>query len=59
MKIDIHNHGVPETVLDFFASRPEFGIEITADHHMTGGAEGPVAFHYPAPDYLAQLLTDP
>ena len=26
---------------------------------MTGGAEGPVAFHYPAPDYLAQLLTDP
>jgi len=25
---------------------------------MTGGAEGPVAFHYPAPDYLAQLLGD-
>jgi phospholipid/cholesterol/gamma-HCH transport system ATP-binding protein len=23
---------------------------------MTGGAEGPVAFHYPAPDYAAQLL---
>jgi len=23
---------------------------------MTGGAEGPVAFHYPAPDYLTQLL---
>jgi len=40
MKIDVHNHGVPETVLDFFASRPEFGIEITADHHMSGGAEG-------------------
>jgi phospholipid/cholesterol/gamma-HCH transport system ATP-binding protein len=23
---------------------------------MTGGAEGPVPFHYPAPDYTAQLL---
>jgi phospholipid/cholesterol/gamma-HCH transport system ATP-binding protein len=23
---------------------------------MTGGAEGPVAFHYPAPDYATQLL---
>ena len=23
---------------------------------MTGAAEGPVAFHYPAPDYAAQLL---
>ena len=40
MKIDVHNHGVPETVLEFFASEPAFGIEITADHHMTGGAEG-------------------
>ncbi len=25
---------------------------------MTGGAEGPVAFHYPAPDYLTQLLAE-
>ncbi len=25
---------------------------------MTGGAEGPVAFHYPAPDYVTQLLAD-
>jgi hypothetical protein len=40
MKIDVHNHGVPETVLDFFASEPAFGIEITSDHHMSGGAEG-------------------
>ncbi|HZO22115.1 MAG TPA: ATP-binding cassette domain-containing protein [Steroidobacteraceae bacterium] len=24
---------------------------------MTGAAEGPVAFHYPAPDYAEQLLT--
>jgi phospholipid/cholesterol/gamma-HCH transport system ATP-binding protein len=25
---------------------------------MTGEADGPVAFHYPAPDYAQQLLTD-
>ena len=25
---------------------------------MTGGAEGPVAFNYPAPDYFTQLLAD-
>ncbi len=25
---------------------------------MTGSADGPVAFHYPAPDYLTQLLAD-
>jgi phospholipid/cholesterol/gamma-HCH transport system ATP-binding protein len=25
---------------------------------MTGSADGPVPFHYPAPDYLAQLLAD-
>ncbi|MBV8876113.1 MAG: phospholipid ABC transporter ATP-binding protein MlaF, partial [Gammaproteobacteria bacterium] len=25
---------------------------------MTGGAEGPVAFNYPAPDYNIQLLAD-
>jgi phospholipid/cholesterol/gamma-HCH transport system ATP-binding protein len=24
---------------------------------MTGGPEGPVAFHYPAPDYVTQLLS--
>ena len=25
---------------------------------MTGSADGPVAFHYPAPDYLTQLLAE-
>ena len=25
---------------------------------MTGSEEGPVAFHYPAPDYLAQLMAE-
>jgi phospholipid/cholesterol/gamma-HCH transport system ATP-binding protein len=25
---------------------------------MTGSAEGPVPFHYPAPDYATQLLAE-
>jgi phospholipid/cholesterol/gamma-HCH transport system ATP-binding protein len=25
---------------------------------MTGAADGPVAFHYPAPDYAQQLLAE-
>ena len=25
---------------------------------MTGAADGPVPFHYPAPDYAEQLLTE-
>jgi len=25
---------------------------------MTGSPDGPVAFHYPAPDFLTQLLAD-
>jgi phospholipid/cholesterol/gamma-HCH transport system ATP-binding protein len=28
----------------------------TVKQFMTGGAEGPVRFHYPAPDYTSQLL---
>ena len=28
----------------------------TVHQFMTGGAEGPVKFHYPAPDYASQLL---
>jgi aminocarboxymuconate-semialdehyde decarboxylase len=40
MKIDVHNHATPETLLEFFASEPSYGIEITSDHHMSGGAEG-------------------
>jgi hypothetical protein len=40
LKIDIHNHGVPETVLEFFAAEPQFGIRIIGERHMRGGAEG-------------------
>jgi phospholipid/cholesterol/gamma-HCH transport system ATP-binding protein len=28
----------------------------TVQQFMTGSAEGPVKFHYPAPDYASQLL---
>jgi aminocarboxymuconate-semialdehyde decarboxylase len=40
MRIDVHNHATPETLLEFFASEPVFGIEITGERHMSGGAEG-------------------
>jgi phospholipid/cholesterol/gamma-HCH transport system ATP-binding protein len=30
----------------------------TVRQFMTGGAEGPVSFHYPAPDYVTQLLAE-
>jgi aminocarboxymuconate-semialdehyde decarboxylase len=40
MKTDVHNHGVPESVLDFFADNPVFGIERTAERHLSGGPEG-------------------
>jgi aminocarboxymuconate-semialdehyde decarboxylase len=39
MRVDGHNHAVPETVLEFFASEPLYGITVN-DHHMSGGAEG-------------------
>ena len=31
----------------------------TVKQFMTGGAEGPVRFHYPAPEYAAELLESP
>lgn len=40
MRIDIHNHAVPESVLDFFAREPAYGIEVTGPRHLSGGAEG-------------------
>src|SRR3984957_13566672 len=40
MRIDIHNHAVPETVLDFSENEPAFGDTITGERHMSGGPEG-------------------
>jgi aminocarboxymuconate-semialdehyde decarboxylase len=40
MRIDVHNHAVPETVLDFFENEPVFGVTITGERHMSGGPEG-------------------
>jgi aminocarboxymuconate-semialdehyde decarboxylase len=40
MKLDVHNHAVPETVIDFFAREPAFGITVTGERHLSGGVEG-------------------
>lgn len=40
MRTDVHNHAVPEAVLEFFAAEPSFGLRVTGDHHLSGGPEG-------------------
>jgi aminocarboxymuconate-semialdehyde decarboxylase len=40
MKLDIHNHAVPETVVEFFAREPAFGLNVTGERHLSGGVEG-------------------
>ena len=40
MKLDVHNHAVPETVIEFFAREPAYGITVTGERHLSGGAEG-------------------
>src|SRR5215204_1267138 len=40
MKTDVHNHAVPESVVEFLAHRPEFGITVTGDRQLSGGPEG-------------------
>jgi aminocarboxymuconate-semialdehyde decarboxylase len=40
MRIDIHNHAVPDTVLEFFQREPVYGITVTGERHMSGGPEG-------------------
>src|SRR5207249_12096076 len=34
------------------------GDSAAVRHFMTGSPDGPVAFHYPAPDYAAQLFAE-
>jgi phospholipid/cholesterol/gamma-HCH transport system ATP-binding protein len=41
-------HGTPQELLK--SDQP------AVNQFMTGGAEGPVRFHYPAPDYITQLM---
>jgi aminocarboxymuconate-semialdehyde decarboxylase len=40
VKTDVHNHAVPEAVVDFFRSEPAFGLTVTDDGHLSGGPEG-------------------
>ena len=40
MKTDIHNHAVPERVVEFFEREPAFGLTVSGDRHLSGGPEG-------------------
>ena len=41
MKTDIHNHAVPESVVEFFEREGDaFGLTVSGDRHLSGGPEG-------------------
>jgi aminocarboxymuconate-semialdehyde decarboxylase len=40
MKTDIHNHAVPESVIEFFERESAFGLEVTGERSLSGGPEG-------------------
>jgi aminocarboxymuconate-semialdehyde decarboxylase len=40
MKIDVHNHAVPESVVAFLEREPAFGITVTGERQLSGGPEG-------------------
>jgi aminocarboxymuconate-semialdehyde decarboxylase len=40
VKADVHNHAVPEAVVQFFERERAFGLEVTGDRHLSGGPEG-------------------
>jgi aminocarboxymuconate-semialdehyde decarboxylase len=40
MKTDIHNHAVPESVVQFFERESAFGLTVTGERHLSGGPEG-------------------
>jgi aminocarboxymuconate-semialdehyde decarboxylase len=40
MRIDIHNHAVPESVVEFFSREPTYGIKVVGPRHLSGGPEG-------------------
>ena len=40
MRADIHNHAVPESVVEFFDREPDFGIEVVGERRLKGGPEG-------------------
>jgi aminocarboxymuconate-semialdehyde decarboxylase len=40
VKTDIHNHAVPERVVEFFERESAFGLTVTGERHLSGGPEG-------------------
>ena len=40
VKIDVHNHAMPENLIEFFASEPVFGIVRAGEYRLGGGPEG-------------------
>jgi aminocarboxymuconate-semialdehyde decarboxylase len=40
MKIDVHNHAIPENLIEFFENEPVFGIVRAGEYRLGGGPEG-------------------
>jgi aminocarboxymuconate-semialdehyde decarboxylase len=40
VRADIHNHAVPESVVEFYDREPDFGIEVVGERRLKGGPEG-------------------
>jgi aminocarboxymuconate-semialdehyde decarboxylase len=40
LRTDIHNHAVPDSVVQFFERESAFGLTVTGDRHLSGGPEG-------------------
>jgi aminocarboxymuconate-semialdehyde decarboxylase len=55
VRIDVHNHAAPLTLVDFFAHEPVFGIEVTGERHLSSGAEGEYEIRDPFCDADAKV----
>jgi len=40
VKIDVHNHAIPENLIEFFENEPVFGITRAGEYRLGGGPEG-------------------
>ena len=56
MKIDVHNHVIPERVLDLLRRDPTYGTRIDEGRFLRGGGSFPIAASFRDPQAkLAEL----
>ncbi len=50
MKIDVHNHAIPEQVLDLLRREPAYGTRIENGRFLRGAASFPIAASFRDPE---------